>query len=170
MARVPEDLPAMPEAPAGLKKCSLRDRPSIRRKLASFLTEYGDLPADQVPGAVEAPDQWTLWCDDHDEIAAAVRVDQSDWYLCTLKNAAVRPDQRGKRIGSKLYEATTRRALGASSCLVLAGDVTYDNAPSIRALERAGFKKVNRFCWGHGEKPAEILHYVRMPAQGDRCG
>jgi predicted GNAT family acetyltransferase len=159
----------MPDAPAGLKKCSLHDRREIQRKLGAYLSEYGDIPPEEVASAIASPEQWTLWCDQYDQIAAAMRVDQSDWYLCTLKNAAVRPDQRGKRLGSRLYQATTRRAMHAPSCLVLAADVTYDNAPSIRALERSGFRKVNRFCWGRGEKPADILHYVRMPSKDDRC-
>jgi len=55
--------------------------------------------------------------------------------------------------------------------LVLAADITYDNTPSKRIFEKNGFEEVTRFCWGQGAKPADIMHYVRMPAKcdGDVC-
>ncbi len=98
-----------------------------------------------------------------------MRYEHSDWYLCTLKNAAVRPDLRGKGIGSKLYKSTASNALKDSRCMVLAADVTYDNIPSVKALRRAGFITVNRFCWDKGQKPANIMHMVKLPPRGARC-
>lgn len=98
-----------------------------------------------------------------------MRYEHNDWYLCTLKNAAVRPDQRGKGLGRELYKRTTANAARNANCLVLAADVTHDNVPSIRALHRNGFSTVNRFCWQRGQKPANIMHFVRLPPKGGSC-
>lgn len=159
-------MPPRARPPEGVYACP---RPKLQAKLRGFLVAHADFPAEKVAEAVVDLDQWEAWCDQQGEVVAAIRVEQSDWYLCTLKNAAVRPDQRGKRLSSKIYMALTKRALQSPSCAVLAADVTFDNVKSIAALERAGFQKVNRYCWMPGEKPADILHYIRMPAKNDKC-
>lgn len=133
--------------------------------LRRFLREYGDgLPAEAVKKAVakDALPTWSVFCDEKG-VTAAMRYEHNDWYLCTVKNAAVRPDQRGKGYGSMLYQETVKNALQNESCKVLAADVTSSNTPSVKALERAGFKKVNEFCWAEGEKPADIVQFVRLP-------
>jgi GNAT superfamily N-acetyltransferase len=145
--------------------------------LRKFLRKYGDdLPPKTIRSATSKTrlGYWTVYCDDKGIVAAA-RFDPNDWYLCTVKNAAVRADRRGEGIGRQLYLDVTRRALemqtkeGYPRCHVLAADVTHDNIPSIRALERAGFRRINTFCWGKGRKPAHILHYVRLPPTGTEC-
>ena len=69
-------------------------------------------------------------------------------------------------MGGRIYRKVVKEALKDPMCLVLAGDVTFDNHASKRLLEKSGFKVVNRFCWEEGEKPADILHYVRIPPRG----
>lgn len=145
-------------------------RPSSRA-LAKFLRKHADgIPESEIRSATSKkslPD-WTTWCD-RKGVAAVMRSKQNDWYLCTLKNAAVRPDLRGQGIGSKLYGATADKARKNKSCLVLAADVTVTNKPSIKALKSAGFKSVSKFCWAKGEKPADIMHFVKMPTRGGQC-
>ncbi len=148
--------------------------PSSRAKteaLSSFLREHGDgVPEADIKKATATGEHrnWTAFCDGKG-ITAAMRYQQNDWYLCTVKNAAVRPDLRGRGIGRELYKQATANAHRDSRCLVLAADVTYDNVPSVRALRRAGFETVNRFCWQRGQKPANIMHMVKMRTRGSSC-
>jgi ribosomal protein S18 acetylase RimI-like enzyme len=157
-----------------VRTCPRVDQRALRR----FLRRHAD---DLPPAAIRSATSkkklgnWTVYCDNQG-IAAAARFDPNDWYLCTLKNAAVRPDRRGQGLGRRLYQDVTKRALaertqeGWPRCHVLAADVTHDNIASIKALQRAGFRPVNRFCWSKGEKPADILHYVRVaPTKGTEC-
>ena len=139
-----------------------------------FLSENGiDVPKSEIPALARKKG----WVDIYRQgkLAATMRWDPSDWYLCTVKNAVVRKDLRGRGIGRYLYKRTVKEAFaaktrsGESMCHVLAADVTSDNMPSIRALKSAGFAPVNRFCWKRGEKPADVLHYVKMPPKGKRC-
>lgn len=147
-----------------MKKCKV-----TRKALAKFLRKHADdLPPSAIKKAVADLQSWVTWCD-RKGIGAIMRVEQNDWYLCTLKNAAVRPDLRGKGLGTKLYKATAQKAKSKDSCLVLAADVTATNTPSIKALERAGLKRVNRFCWPKGKRPADILHYVKIHPKGKSC-
>jgi len=117
---------------------------------------------------------WIQFCDEQGIVAAA-QVDPNDWYLCTIKNAGVRRDQRGKGYGRLLFRSVAEKALalrtkeGHSRCHVLAADVTMDNVASIRSLHRAGFHQINQFCWGKGEKPADILHFVRVSPRNGKC-
>jgi ribosomal protein S18 acetylase RimI-like enzyme len=161
----------MTKPPPGLKSCPL---PQLKSKLRRFLTAHADFPKNEVAKATRDLDHWTTWCDSTGEVAAAMRFQPNDWYLCTLKNAAVAPAHRGKGYGSKLYQATTSRALASKGpygprCLVLAADVTATNTPSIKALKRAGFERVNTFCWKKKELPADVLHYVRTKPKNGRC-
>lgn len=156
-----------------MNRCKM---PNLQAHLRTFLRRYAD---DLPPAAIRSATAktklpyWTVYCD-RKGIVAAMRFDPNDWYLCTLKNAAVRPDQRGKGIGRKLYADVTQQALalrtkeGCPRCHVLAADVTVTNTPSIRALRRVGFRPVNRFCWG-GQKPAAIMHFVRLAPRGRGC-
>lgn len=147
-----------------LRKCRV-----TRTKLAQFLRKYADdLPASAIRKAVQHPKDWTVRCDAKG-IGAVMRSEQNDWYLCTLKNAAVRPDLRGQGHGSRLYRDTANSARHNRSCLVLAADVTSTNSPSIRALKRVGFKKVETFCWKKGERPADVLHFVKLSPKGGKC-
>lgn len=156
---------------APVSACKFPNAAAKTAAIKDFLTKHGDdLPAEVIKKA-SATDQhrrWTLYCDGNG-VAAGMRYEQNDWYLCTLKNAAVRPDLRGKGIGRVLYKQTADSALKDKGCLVLAADVTYDNKPSVKALMRAGFNTVNRFCWAKGQKPANVMHMVKLPTKGGSC-
>jgi len=119
-----------------MKACKFPSAKAKSKAVADFLQAHGDdLPAAVLKKAtaVDQLKKWTTVCDARG-VAAAMRYENNDWYLCTLKNAAVRPDLRGKGLGRELYRQTTERATRDPRCLVLAADVTYDNVPSIRAL------------------------------------
>lgn len=149
-----------------LRKCKVPGR-----ALASYLRRHADdLPRSAIQKATSktAMPTWTTYCDKRG-IAAAMRYEQNDWYLCTLKNAAVRPDLRGRGHGSRLYTATANAAKKHRKCKVLAADVTVTNIPSIKALKRAGFKKLDSFCWKRGQKPADIMNFVKLPPRGGKC-
>lgn len=160
-----------------LAPCRFRSTAAKQKALRVFLTKHGDdLPKSAIAKAT-SPDalrRWTLRCDTIG-IAAAMRYEPNDWYLCTVKNAAVRPDRRGEGHGSQLYLQTSKDALtarrpkqkgGGPACLVLAADVTRSNTPSIRALERAGFRRVSSFRWSRKRgDSADIMHYVRVSAR-----
>jgi ribosomal protein S18 acetylase RimI-like enzyme len=153
------------------KVCKFKSSSAKTEALTAFLRQHADdLPADAVKKATATGEHrgWTTFCDDKG-IVAAMRYEHNDWYLCTVKNAAVRPDMRGKGLGRELYKATAASAHKDPRCLVLAADVTYDNVPSIKALRRAGFDTVNRFCWQRGQKPANIMHMVKLPTRGSKC-
>lgn len=154
-----------------IKACKFSSNKQKTAALADFLRKYGDgLPENAIRKASVSSEhrKWVTKCDAQG-IAAAVRYDHNDWYLCTLKNAAVRPDLRGKGLGSAIYKEAVKTAHKDPSCLVLAGDITSDNKASIAAAKSAGFKTVNRFCWANGEKPADILHFVKLTPTGDKC-
>jgi RimJ/RimL family protein N-acetyltransferase len=153
--------------------CNFTSKEELKKAMKEFLRKYGDeLPEEAIEKAVsdDVINNWVTFCapDNPGEIMAGVHYEHNDWYLCTIKNAAVREQDRGKGIGTEMYKQITKKA-NMDDCLVLAADVTYDNFPSRKPLEKIGFKPVNRFCWAPGKKPAEILHYVLSPAQGDAC-
>lgn len=155
-----------------LKACKFSTARAKSEAIGKFLREHADdLPEADIKKsvAVDRLGKWVAYCDEPAKVAAVMRYDPNDWYLCTLKNAAVRPDLRGQGIGTKLYEDTARKALADKGCLVLAADVTTTNQPSIRALRRVGFKEVSRFCWAPGQKPADVMHFVKLPPIGEKC-
>jgi RimJ/RimL family protein N-acetyltransferase len=159
----------MARAPKEVRRCRWRSTAGKARSIRKFLRAYGDdLPEADIRDSTKGKklQKWTTVCDRKNKLVGLMRYTQNDWYLCTLKNAAVRPGLRGKGIGGRIYKQTAQRALRNRSCLVLAADVTYDNHASKRLLEKVGFTPVNRFCWGDGQKPADILHYVKMPSSG----
>lgn len=162
------------EARPQVRQCRWYSREKKRETIQRFLRDHGDdLPEEDIQKSTneENLDKWVTFCDTPGRIAGAMRYEGQDWYLCALKNAATRPDVRGRGIGKKVYSKTMRTALQDDQCLVLTADVTWDNYPSKKLLERMGFKAVNRFCWAEGEKPADVLHYVRIPPKGmNRCG
>ncbi len=170
-------MPRSATVPAGLTRCSARN-PRTLNSLRSFLRTHGDDLPEKAIRKATAPDthkRWLTLCDRSGAVKAAIRYEPNDWYLCTMKNAAVAPELRGRGIGKYIYRQTAEAALAARGdggyplCHVLAGDVTFDNVASRKAAEGAGLHAVNKFCWGKGQKPAEILHYVRVRPQGNRC-
>jgi ribosomal protein S18 acetylase RimI-like enzyme len=153
-----------------VRQCRWYSTQKKRESIQRFLREYGDdIPEADVIKATDDDNinNWITLCDGKG-IAGAMRYEGQDWYLCALKNAATRPDVRRQGIGRKVYSRTARLALKDDQCLVLTADVTYDNIGSKKLLERNGFRTVNRFCWGEGEKPADVMHYVHVPPKGRR--
>lgn len=163
---------AMPAPAVGVKACKFPTAKEKSAAIREFMREHGDdLPPDVLykSTAVDKLGRWVTYCDEEKAIAAAMLYEHNDWYLCTLKNAAVRPDLRGKGLGSKLYADTAALANKNPSCKVLAADVTSTNEPSIKALKRVGFKTISQFCWAKGEKPADVMHFVKLPPMGGKC-
>lgn len=142
-------------------------------KIASFLRDFGDnIPESDIKEATKKSklSKWHAICDCKTKrrIMSAGRWDKSDWYLCTIKNVATDKDFRGQGLGKEIVKKAMEQAID-EGCLVLAADVTVDNIPSRKIFEDLKFRKVNTFCWRKGEKPANILHYVKIPPTGDRC-
>jgi len=154
---------------AALRRCRWRSKEHKAREIRKHLRAFGDgVPQADLLQATRGIylDRWETMCDHRNKLVAAMRWTQNDWYLCTLKNAAVSKSLQGRGIGSRLYKKTAARALRNRSCLVLAADVNYDNIGSKKPLEKLGFKPINRFCWKKGQKAADILHFVKLPASG----
>jgi len=155
-----------------VKKCDFFNDQEKADRIKSFLREHGDkLPEEVIEQAVEGDSlsNWSLMCDDNNEIASGVTYKENDWFLCTLKNLATRPDMRRQGLAKMVTEDVIEKAKQNPSCLVLASDITFDNEGSKKTIEKFGFKEVSRFCWAKGEKPADILHYVRFPPDGTEC-
>jgi|TARA_Y100000034_G_scaffold79270_1_gene95204 predicted GNAT family acetyltransferase len=153
---------------SAVKRCSQTGQ-KLQRALRPFLRAYGDIPAEEVAKATTDLKKWFTLCDEKDTIVAAGRYEDNDWYLCTLKNIATHPDFRRRGLGGEVVDALLKKTFSNKSCLVLAGDITYNNIGSKRIFKKRGFEEVNRFCWGEGEAAADILHLVRFPAKGDKC-
>lgn len=97
------------------------------------------------------------------KIASMVHYEQNDWYLCTIKNLYTIPDQREKGFGTEVIEKLLEKMDNNDNCLVYGADIDYINDVSKNRFLKAGFKAINQFCYG-GERPAEILHYVKVQA------
>lgn len=139
--------------------------------LASFVRNFGDdIPEDTIKKATSTLKNWQIFCDceNPSRVISAGHWVKNDWYLCTIRHLATDKDFRGRGYGKEIVKRLAVDAI-KQGCLVLAADVTTSNIPSQKIFENIGFQKVNTFCWGKGEKPANILHYVKMPAKGDRC-
>ena len=78
-------------------------------------------------------------------------------------------EKRGMGLGRQIVADAVELASKNPNCLVLSSDITYDNAPSIKAFQSAGFQQVGRFCWEKGEKPADILHFIRFEPTDTVC-
>lgn len=159
------------------KICPCRFDDAIEQACArmDFLKKYGEaLPESAIIEAVaeKVADNWVEYCDCQKptEIVGAIHYENNDWYLCTLKNLAVKPERRGYGIGALVTNKGVERATQNPDCKVLATDITYDNKYSIRSFEKAGFETVGEFCWEKGQKPADILHFIRFkPTQDKTC-
>jgi predicted GNAT family acetyltransferase len=165
--------PTMMAQPQKYKACECSlDGKKKADAIKKFLTNYGDsLPPEEIKKAIKNLDNWSVLCDcdDKNKVISLGRYEKNDWYLCTFKNAATHPDYRGKGLATQITGKVFDNAM-ADSCLVLAADVTATNKPSLRTLEKYGFKPVNEFCWGEGEEPAQILHLVKYtPIDGKSC-
>jgi len=154
-------------------KCSFPSGSAKAKALADFTKSYGDnIPDDVIREATkpEKLDNWKTFCDCNDpkKIISAAHWEKSDWYLCTVKNVATHKDFRGKGLGKAIVRDVVAEAF-KKGCLVLAADITVGNIPSEKIFKDADFKAVNNFCWEKGQKPANILHYVKMPPKDGKC-
>ena len=136
-----------------------------------FLQKHGDGLDDDAINKMTSDehfDKWATKCDCEGKIIGVVHYEKNDWYLCTVKGLAVDPERRGEGLGSDLGQEIIEKAEDNPNCLVLAADITYDNDRSLAIFEKGGFKKVGQFCWEKGEKPADILHFIRYRPLGDK--
>jgi len=159
--------------PVSVCPCSFRSLKEKRESRKAFIRQYGEaLPEDEIEKAVvgEVWDQWVEYCncEDKAEIVAGIHYENNDWYLCTLKGLAVKKDWRERGLGKAVTKEGVEKASQNPDCKVLAADITFDNKPSLRCLEAAGFEIVGEFCWKKGEKPADILHMVRFKPTRDK--
>ena len=153
--------------------CHFGSKAEQRKKIADFLRTYGDdIPEWAIKKSVRDLKNWHTLCDcnESSKIISQMKWEQSDWYLCTLKNLATHPDYRNMGLASEISRGTIDQALNdpKANCLVLAVDITMSNKRSIAVAEKQGFRKVTEFS-GKGIKPAQVLHWVRYAPrlQGD---
>jgi RimJ/RimL family protein N-acetyltransferase len=155
-----------------MQECSFKNIEEKAKRIRDFLLKHGDaLPEEAIQRAItgENLDHWVTVCDDSGGIVSAVTWEHSDWYLCTMHYLATDPEHRGKGLGSKVTTTAVEQAKANPNCLVLAADITASNEPSKRIVKKLGFAETSRFCWAKGEKPADILHFIKYPPTGDTC-
>ena len=161
-----------------LCSCQFPNQETEREARAQFLRDYGDDIPEPLIQSMVSDEHWDGWttkcaCKDPEKIIAAAHLEGNDWYLCTIKGLAVRGDEQKKGYGKLVTIETVEKAVaelteeGHPRCLVLAADVTFDNEASKKILEKLGFEPVSNFCWAKGEKPADIMHYVRFKPDKD---
>lgn len=155
-----------------MAECNFKNTEEKIRLLQEHLRKYGDgVPERAILEATsgENLEHWVTECDDDGNLLAGITWINNDWFLCTLHYLATAAEQRGKYLGTKVTTEAAKDAMANPNCLVLAADVTYNNEPSKRIFKKLGFEEKSRFCWGPGEKPADVLHFVKMPPTGDTC-
>lgn len=148
-------------------------RMDSKKKVASLrklLRDYGDKPPSEIPKEVrkETLKNFETICDCKGNVIAAVKQEQTDWYLWTLMDLATHGEHRKKGYGTEVTMRAINKAV-KSGAKVIAADITFDNKPSKKIFKKLGFKQVNRFCWAKGKKPADILHFVLIPPTGTKC-
>ena len=155
-----------------MAECNFKNTEEKARLLQEHLRKYGDsIPERAILEATsgENLEHWVTECDDDGDLLSGITWANNDWFLCTLHYLATATEQRGKQLGSKVTAKAVEQAKANPNCLVLAADITYSNEPSKRIFKKLGFEEKNRFCWAPGEKPADILHFVKMPPDGAVC-
>lgn len=164
----------MPETPNPAIHCGFTSVEAKREAVRTFLRKYGDeLPAEAIEKAVsdENLPLWTLRCNpaDPSEVVSGVRYEHTDWYACTIKNLATAEAFKKKGLGREVTVEAVEHAKGDDQCHLLLADITFNNKASKAIVEPLGFKPVSRFCWAEGQKPADVLHYVLFPPDGEEC-
>ena len=150
-------------------ECRFNSESEKKALVKDFLKKYGDnLPPEALNKAETLINNFVLECDTNNDITSAVTYEpKTDWYLCTIRYLATHADHRKKGLGLKVATEVIENAKKNPNCLVLAADIDFDNMFSKKVFERLGFTERTRFCWGAGQKPADILHYVKFPPQAD---
>jgi len=154
-----------------MKFCSCKSNKKLKVKaIKDLLRNYGDdVPESDIRKITpQTLDEWVTKCDCNGNLVGAMRAKQTDWYLWTVKNGVVMRGLQGKGIGTLLLKDIVKKSVGQGA-KVLTADITFDNVKSQRMAKRIGFKRVSKFCWAKGQKPANILHYVLYPATGNKC-
>lgn len=155
--------------------CKFPSRETERDARREFLKDYGDdLPDSVIEEMVsdDLRDSWATLCDcsNSTRLFAVGHYKPSDWYLCTVRGLAVKLEERRKGLGREVAGKVLEQAEKNPNCLVLAADVTFDNLASQKSLKRYDFEPVGEFCWGKGQKPADILHLIRFkPTEDKTC-
>lgn len=133
-----------------------------------------ELPPFAIENAVrdEVQDNWVTKCscEDRSNIISAVHYEHNDWYLCTIKNMITKSQFRGRGFASMLSDELMKNIKNDDRCVILAADVDSNNLKSLGIWKnRHGFRQVSRFCWGEGEEPVDVLHFVQFPPDMDKC-
>ena len=138
--------------------------PAIEKQLY----KYGDIPKSEVPDTVCCGKikDWVTICDGKGEVICGARMEKTDWYMATVKNAFTHPDYRKQGLATKVLKKLIAEAID-DGIKVISADITFDNKASLRMAEKVGFKPVSRFCWAKGQKPANIVHLVLYPPVND---
>lgn len=144
-------------------------RQSRVRKLAAIrrmLKKYGDIPEHVVKESTrpETAHQWVAVFDNQGNVLSAGRVEQTDWYLWSVKNLFTVPDARGKGLATSVTKKLVQKAIKGGA-KVVAADVTVGNTPSKKILLKLGFHVVSTFKWSKKSPPANILHFVLYPGK-----
>lgn len=154
-------------------RCQFADEFEKAMKIGNGLHQYGDVPSSVVVEAIspENLSQWETICDcsDPSRVISAGRKEKNDWYLVTIKNLFTDRDFRKRGLASRIVDSLIERAKVEDKPVMFAADITYDNEGSKAVFRKKMFKEVTRFCWAPGEKPADVLHYVLLPSEGDKC-
>ena len=151
-----------------MNECRFKSESGKKDRIREFLYKHSDMPRNAVDELLEKSlDNFSLKCDDNEIISSATYT-PTDWYLCAIKGLATTPKYRGKGFGTEVVDDIMEKTKRDPHCLVLTSDIRYDNKPSKSIFEKHGFEEVNRFCWGEGEKPADILQLVRFPPHDGR--
>jgi len=154
-----------------MKFCScIADKKKRARAIRELLRKDGDkVPESDIRKVTPSTlDEWVVKCDCDGNLVGAMRTKKTDWYLWTIKNGVVKKGLQGHGIGTKLLKEVVEKSIDQGA-KVLAADITFDNVKSQRMAKSRGFKKVSKFCWNKGDKPANILHYVLYPPTGNKC-
>lgn len=159
------------KTPKGYCECRLPPR-ELSTQVADLVRRYGDgIPEEtiQTSTRLENMHNWETICScQTGEVVSAGRREHNDWYLTTIKNLATNSEHRGHGLGTIIANRALKNAAEKDKALVLAADITVTNSPSQKIFRKAGFQKVGKFCWGAGEEPADIEHFILYPT--DRKG
>jgi GNAT superfamily N-acetyltransferase len=154
------------KAPAGYCECKLPKK-KLALEIARVARDFGDgIPEEDIqeytrPNHVN---DWDTLCEcKSGKVVSVARHQKNDWYMNIIKNVATDPAHRGHGLGTIVSNRAIKRANEEDGALVLSADITEDNHASQRIFEKAGFKKVNKFCFAPGFAPADVEHYVLYP-------
>lgn len=158
------------KAPRGYCECRLSQAQNAK-EIARVVRSFGDdIPPEEIAKYTKPKElkNWETLCDcQTGKMVSVARRYNNDWYMTTIKNVATDPEHRGHGLGTVVSNRAIVKAKDVDRALVLSADITETNAPSQRIFEKAGFKKVSKFCFAPGFAPADVEHYVLYPVDRD---